>query len=122
MTVIHRDDGKWVLVYGPTANDEMIFNSETEARMAEQKQRFAQEVRNVATQMTALIDKCEMIDGVWNARLYGPGGANQLTDAEVAPLGMTADQAYGFVILCSGLLAWFDAGRKATINNLRTDV
>lgn len=69
------------------------------------KQIFIQRVQGTANIISQAAAYAQDLEDVYNSRLYGPGAANAITDAELTALGIefTADQLYAFVIACSQL-------------------
>ncbi len=98
------------------------------------KKQFATQVQSMATQLAAFDHLLEDVSSVYNARLYGPGAANALTDAELATLesvggrAITSDDIYAFVILCDQLRTFLHNGvpaqrdYAANLNHIRTDI
>lgn len=129
MHVYLRYDGMYVLVTGPTASDEYpVGISEVEALAMEKKVQFVQRLQEHATQLARIADVVADLNKLYFDRGYNLGGANAITDVDLAPLGLAAND----VVLLITLLQQFDnfaSGQavvtgdyKGTMNRCRTDV
>ncbi len=102
--------------------------------MEQAKLQYVRKIQDTATRLAEMSHALEDIEAIWNARLYGPGTANQFSDTELAALdamGMrscTADDLYGFVIFCAQFKLFMTNGvpaqrdNLANVQHLRTDI
>jgi hypothetical protein len=94
--------------------------------MDEEKQRYADRVQAVLTQVAIAARDSRELYSIWFDRGYNDGGSNPIVDADLA--GLTAAQLTSGVTLLEALLAFVDNGavaqadRGAVLNVLRTDV
>jgi hypothetical protein len=102
--------------------------------MDNSKRQFTSIVQHLAVELVKLEHQLGDVSKVYNARLYGPGAQNAITEAEMMEYGeigggkITPDHIYAFVILCDQLNAFLNNGTPAqgdyaaTLNQIRTDV
>ncbi len=102
--------------------------------MEQAKLQYVRTIQDAATKIADMSHVLEDIEAIWNARLYGPGAANQFSDTELAALdamglrSCTADDLYSFVIFCSQFKLFMNNGQPAqrdnmgNVNHLRTDI
>jgi len=95
--------------------------------MAEEgKARFLHALRIKANQVGVVMDSAANLKSVYVDRGFdgNHGGTNPIVDADVASLGLTADQTYSAAMLLGDLDAFFSANNGANrkiVNLIRDD-
>lgn len=123
-----RFDGMWIYAAGPLATDEYAFETIQEAQAMSQKTDFANYARQAATDLAAVAEKLETLEEIWNDRLYGVGLSNEITDADLAAVGIDANTLALMVSLAAQFgnfmhnQAVVQGDYSVTINQMRTDV
>ena len=107
--------------------------------MNQTKVTYASKVRDTATQFAKLVQTASEIVTVWDDRLYGPGAANEITDADLAVgpgapgnidgLVASPDDLYAMIIALSQFAKFVGGDASAvpgdyinTFNKLRQDM
>jgi hypothetical protein len=123
--VYRAADGQWIYFDGA---EKHFFATEGEARMANQKEIFAQKAQEAATTLAQVGDRLDDLVTVYFDRGYNSGGANGIDDSDLTSLGITAAQLGGLITLAQQLSnfrnnqAVTTADYDVTLNALRTDV
>lgn len=92
------------------------------------KERFLQRAINTAEMIAAVRRDLADLDATWNARLYGVGLINELSDADAARIGTTANDIaalINFAVQFNNLMtgkATVPGDYQTIINRLRPDL
>jgi hypothetical protein len=119
-------DLEWVFNDGKS---KQRFATEGEAQAAaggamsiEQKQKFAGGMIDLITALAQIDDRGDNASAVWFARGYNAGDT-AITDADVAALGLTANDVLSMVIIVDGLRTYLgDQGRRGVLSKFRSDI
>jgi hypothetical protein len=82
---------------------------------------FAQRGREMATTLSLLHEQVEQWRGVYWDRGFNAGGADELTDADVEEVGVTAADVVGLLTFADALETFLTANR-AYLNRIRQDM
>ena len=85
------------------------------------KVRFAQEAQTAASVFSKLSDTVASLQAVYFDRGYNGGGADELTDADVEALGITAADVVGMITF-AGALETFMAANRGYLSKMRNDL
>ena len=85
------------------------------------KVRFAKEAQEAASVFSKLSDTITALESVWWDRAYNSGGADELTDADVEALGITAADVTGMITF-AGALDTFLAANRGYLSKMRNDL
>ena len=85
------------------------------------KVRFSQEAQAAASIFSKLSDTIESLQAVYFDRAYNGGGADELTDADVESLGITAADVVGMITF-AGALETFLAANRGYLSKMRNDL
>ena len=85
------------------------------------KAQYAQRGRELSTVAANLIDQVLAWRDVWWDRAYNDGGADELTDNDVAAVGVTTADITGMVTFADALETFLVANR-AYISKMRNDL
>lgn len=125
-TVYQASDGQWI-VYNNGIKT--YFANEAEAMIMSEKIKFAEEVQAFSNEFSALVEKTPMFQSVYADREYGSGLADEILDADIESLGITAVELAAFITPFANQLFNFmnnltvTAGDfSVTLNKLRTDI
>ena len=128
MYINPRPDNRFLLVTGPTAQDEYIFDTYEEASKTMQKITYAQKARDAATHMAQAAEELMRLEEIWNDRLYGVGLVNAITDADLQSVGLTQNQLVGLINFAGQLKNFlnntpiFQGDYMVTLNQTRNDI
>lgn len=86
-----------------------------------QKDNYARKAQQMAASFSALSDDIAALEAVWFDRGYGSGGADELTDADVEALGITAADVTGMITF-AGALDTFLAANRGYLSKMRNDL
>lgn len=86
------------------------------------KVRFAQEAQTAASIFAKLSDTIAALQAVYWDRGYNSGGADTLTDEDVASIGVTAADVTGMADAFAGALATFLAANRGHLSKMRNDL
>lgn len=92
------------------------------------KVRYVQLCQEIAGIRAALNARQAQMVSIYFDRGYGAGGAQEIIDADVSELGLTAAQMTSFITYCQQDQNFLDGGEvvlgdySATLNVLRTDI
>jgi hypothetical protein len=115
------------LIYFDGTTKHFFATMEGAQRMAS-KQEYAQAAQAVTTTLAQVADKMEDMVTVYFDRGYGAGGAKEITDADLAALGITAAELAGFITVAEQVGKLLnnqevtEGDYDSTLNKLRTDV
>lgn len=112
--------------WGLLVNDsyEIVLDTLEEVAIMTQKLEFAEGVQAQMTTLADVFSRAADFEGIWADRDY----SNQMTDEDLAALGITKDQLTAGITLFLDLMNFADnvavaaADRRATVNTLRTGV
>jgi hypothetical protein len=85
------------------------------------KQQYAERSRALASTFANLSDDIMSLQNVFFDRGYGSGGADELTNQDVAGAGVTADDVIGMVTF-AGALDTFMVANRGYISKMRNDL
>ncbi len=85
------------------------------------KERFAREAQEVASVFSKMADTTIAIRDVFWDRAYNSGGADELTDADVESLGVTAADVTGMITFADALET-FMAANRGYLSMMRNDL
>ncbi len=85
------------------------------------KLRFTTEAQAAASIVSKLADTVLALRDVWWDRAYNSGGADELTDADVESLGVTAADVTGMITFADALETFLVANR-AYLSKMRNDL
>ena len=85
------------------------------------KQHYARQAQQMAATFSALADDITALESVWWDRAYNSGGADELTDADVEALGITAADVNGMIVF-AGALQTFLTANRAYLSKMRNDL
>ena len=85
------------------------------------KQHYARQAQQVAATFSALSDDILALQAIYFDRAYNSGGADELTDADVEALGITAADVVGMITF-AGALETFMAANRGYLSKLRNDL
>lgn len=86
-----------------------------------EKSKFAARGREMSSIMANLTDDILAWRGVYWDRAYNAGGADEITDNDVAALGITAADVTGLITFADAFETFLVANR-AYINKMRSDM
>lgn len=89
--------------------------------MVPNKEKFAAAARDAATRFSDMDDDIAALQYVWFDRGYNSGGADELTDADVEALGITAADVTGMITF-AGALDTFLAANRGYLSKMRNDL
>lgn len=89
--------------------------------MTPNKEKFALAARDAATRFSDMADDIIALESVWWDRAYNSGGADELTDADVEALGITAADVVGMITF-AGALETFLAANRGYLSKMRNDL
>lgn len=94
-----------------------------------EKIKFAESVQDFSIAISLLIEQLPKFQSVYADREYGSGGADEITDADLESLGITAVELAAFITPLALQLVNFVSNQpvtqgdySVTLNKLRTDV
>lgn len=85
------------------------------------KTRYASRAQDMASIFSNLADDISSLQAIYFDRAYNSGGADELTDADVEALGITAADVTG-VITFAGALETFMAANRGYLSKMRNDL
>ena len=85
------------------------------------KAQYARQAQNMAASFSALSDDISALQAIYFDRGYGSGGADELTDADVEALGITAADVVGMITF-AGALETFMAANRGYLSKMRNDL
>lgn len=85
------------------------------------KQHYARQAQQMAASFSALADDIVSLESIWWDRGYNSGGADELTDADVESLGITAADVVGMITF-AGALETFMAANRGYLSKMRNDL
>lgn len=85
------------------------------------KTRYASKAMDMASIFSNLADDITALESVWWDRAYNSGGADELTDADVEALGITAADVNGMIVF-AGALQTFLTANRAYLSKMRNDL
>ena len=85
------------------------------------KEKFSRRAQDMAAIFSNLSDDIGALQGVFFDRGYGSGGADELTDADVEALGITAADVTGMITF-AGALDTFLAANRGYLSKMRNDL
>ena len=85
------------------------------------KQHYARQGQQMAALFSALSDDILSLQAIWFDRGYNSGGADELTDADVESLGITAADVTGMITF-AGALDTFLAANRGYLSKMRNDL
>lgn len=86
-----------------------------------QKDNYARKAQQMAASFSALSDDILSLQAIWFDRAYNSGGADELTDADVEALGITAADVTGMITF-AGALDTFLAANRGYLSKMRNDL
>ncbi len=89
--------------------------------MTTNKQKFGMAARDSATRFADMADDIAALQAVWFDRGYNSAGADELTDADVEALGITAADVVGMITF-AGALDTFLAANRGYLSKMRNDL
>lgn len=94
----------------------------------DQKQLFLSHLRGTITSLSGLLHVAEDLQGVYDARQYGAGGANALSEVELDEAGLTPNQLQLAIFLLANFKTFMVGGAPAAanyiaiVNEMRSDL
>lgn len=85
------------------------------------KTQYARRAQDMASIFSNLSDDITALESVWWDRGYNSGGADELTDADVEALGITAADVTGMITF-AGALDTFLAANRGYLSKMRNDL
>ena len=85
------------------------------------KTRYASRAQDMASIFSSLSDDIASLQAIYFDRGYGSGGAEELTDADVEALGITAADVTGMITF-AGALETFMAANRGYLSKTRNDL
>ena len=85
------------------------------------KTRYASRAQDMAAIFSNLSDDIASLQAIYFDRGYGSGGADELTDADVEALGITAADVVGMITF-AGALETFMAANRGYLSKMRNDL
>ena len=85
------------------------------------KTRYASRAQDMAAIFSSLSDDISALQAIYFDRGYGSGGADELTDADVEALGITAADVVGMITF-AGALETFMAANRGYLSKMRNDL
>lgn len=85
------------------------------------KQQYARQAQQMAATFSALADDISALQAIYFDRAYNSGGADELTDADVEALGITAADVVGMITF-AGALETFMAANRGYLSKMRNDL
>lgn len=85
------------------------------------KQHYARQAQQMAATFSALSDDILALQAIYFDRAYNSGGADELTDADVEALGITAADVVGMITF-AGALETFMAANRGYLSKMRNDL
>ena len=85
------------------------------------KTRYASRAQDMASIFSSLADDIASLQAIYFDRGYGSGGADELTDADVEALGITAADVVGMITF-AGALETFMAANRGYLSKMRNDL
>ena len=85
------------------------------------KTRYASRAQDMAAIFSNLADDISSLQAIYFDRGYGSGGADELTDADVEALGITAADVTGMITF-AGALDTFLAANRGYLSKMRNDL
>ena len=85
------------------------------------KTRYASRAQDMASIFSSLADDIASLQAIYFDRGYGSGGADELTDADVEALGITAADVVGMITF-AGALDTFMAANRGYLSKMRNDL
>ncbi len=89
--------------------------------MTTNKQKFGMAARDAATRFADMSDDLAALNAVYWDRAYNSGGADELTDADVESLGVTAADVTGMITFADALETFLTSNR-AYLSKMRNDL
>lgn len=86
-----------------------------------QKDNYARKAQQMAATFSALSDDILALQAIYFDRAYNSGGADELTDADVEALGITAADVVGMITF-AGALETFMAANRGYLSKMRNDL
>ena len=90
--------------------------------MTTNKEKFALAARDAATRFADMADDIRALQAVYWDRGYNSGGADKLTDEDVASIGVTAADVTGMADAFAGALATFLQANQGYLSKMRNDL
>ena len=85
------------------------------------KTRYASRAQDMASIFSSLADDIASLQAIYFDRAYNGGGADELTDADVESLGITAADVTGMITF-AGALETFMAANRGYLSKMRNDL
>ena len=85
------------------------------------KTRYASRAQDMASIFSSLSDDIASLQAIYFDRAYNGGGADELTDADVEALGITAADVVGMITF-AGALETFMAANRGYLSKMRNDL
>ena len=85
------------------------------------KTRYASRAQDMAAIFSNLSDDIGALQSIYFDRAYNSGGADELTDADVEALGITAADVVGMITF-AGALETFMAANRGYLSKMRNDL
>ena len=85
------------------------------------KQHYARQGQQMAALFSALADDILSLQNIYWDRGYNSGGADELTDADVEALGITAADVVGMITF-AGALETFMVANRGYLSKMRNDL
>ncbi len=85
------------------------------------KTRYASRAQDMASIFSNLADDIGSLQAIWFDRAYNGGAADELTDADVESLGITAADVTGMITF-AGALETFLAANRGYLSKMRNDL
>ena len=89
--------------------------------MTPNKEKFGMAARDAATRFSDMADDIASLQAVYFDRGYNSGGADELTDADVEALGITAADVVGMITF-AGALETFMVANRGYLSKMRNDL
>ena len=85
------------------------------------KTKYASRAMDMASIFSSLSDDIASLQAVYFDRAYNSGGADELTDADVEALGITAADVTGMITF-AGALETFMSANRGYLSKMRNDL
>ena len=85
------------------------------------KAQYARQAQQMAASFSALSDDISALQAIYFDRAYNGGGADELIDADVEALGITAADVTGMITF-AGALDTFLAANRGYLSKMRNDL
>lgn len=124
--VYQAGDGRWIVL--AIDGTKTYFNDENEAIDMANKQDFAKKAQQISGDLANLISDAKDLTNIYFDRTYDSGGGDEIIDADLSGLGITAANLASFITLAQQLANFEENSAVTTgdygntLNIMRVDV